>query len=120
LQRLAAGEAHQLRRFEPGRKEGGIVGLRIRESLELPAAVIDVVEVVARLAGGKAAGARDGRAGFDAALHRARVNAVGLPAAGDTARQRFRLHAPLLGERQRLPSAKSLGRDAFDMAVARE
>jgi len=45
---------------------------------------------------------------------------LGLPAAGDTTGERFRLAAALLGERQRLPSAKSLGRDAFDMAVTRE
>jgi hypothetical protein len=50
--RLATGKTHQLRRREPGGKEGGIVGLRIRECFELPAAVIDVVEVVARFAGG--------------------------------------------------------------------
>src|SRR6476646_443179 len=79
LQRLAAGETHQLRRFEPGGEEGGIVGLRILEGLELPAAVVDVIEVIARLAGRKSAGARDGRAGLHAAFHRARVDALGLP-----------------------------------------
>jgi hypothetical protein len=68
-----------LRRFEPGGEEGGIVGLRILEGLELPAAVVDVIEVIARLAGRKSAGARDGRAGLHAAFHRARVDALGLP-----------------------------------------
>src|SRR5262249_10906716 len=86
----------------------------------LPAAVVNVVEVGACVAGGKPASVDDRRAGIDAALQRACVDMHRFPGAGDTARQRLRFGAPVLGERQLLASAKALRRDAFDMTMARE
>ena len=94
----------------------GLCALASVEGLELPRAVIDVVEVVANF-GGDAAGLGDGGCGFDAAAHRARIDVAWPPGAGDALRDGRSLGAPARREFERLAAAKSLGLDAFDVAV---
>ena len=85
--------------------------------LELPGAVIDVVEVAAHGGGCDAAGARDRFSGLHATAHWTGVDKGGLPGGSDALGDRLRLGVSLRGKLKRLAAAKALRLDAFDMAV---
>src|SRR5262249_52155707 len=67
LERLTVRETHQVRSREPGGEQLRVGGFDLVISLELPGAVIDVVEIVENTRFGTA-GLPDRRAGRDAAL----------------------------------------------------
>ena len=111
------GKTDEMRRRKPCGEQRRILRFGVGEGFELPGAVIDIVEIVAGF-GGDAAGFGDGGRGFDAAAHRAGIDAVRPPGAGDALRDRLRLRAAARGEIERLPAAEPLRLDAFDVAVA--
>ena len=105
LQRFAVGKADQMRRGKPGGEQRRIVCLRLLESLELPGAVVDVVEIIANI-GRDTAGFGDSGAGRDAAAQRARVDFGRPPGAGDALGKSGGLVAPAFGE---LEAARARG-----------
>src|SRR3984957_7670914 len=116
LQRFAIRKADEMRRGEPRGEQCWILAFGLLKSLQLPGAVVDVCEVVANFRR-RAAGLGYGGAGFDATAHRTRIDPARLPGAGNAARDGLCLGAPELGQIERRPTAKSLGLDAFDVAV---
>lgn len=117
LERIAAGESHEMRGCKPGGEQPGILGANFVVTSKLPRPIVDIPEII-EYAVLELADLRDRVTGCYASDKRARVNPGWLPSGRNAPGDAIRLGTAACGQRNVGESAKSLRFDAFDVSVA--
>lgn len=119
LKRVSIRKAHQVGRRKPCGKNFRVGLSHFFETLELPRAIVDVVECVED-AGIDIAGLGNRGARRNASLQRASIDDARPPARRDALGNSFCLGSSARGQREVGATAKPLRLDAFDMPMTRK